>query len=356
MAGVRTLIQLGGIKMTRTIAVCLFLALALLCISCAVKSIGPKEEISYDSWENLIITENLFALASEHNVFIYKQNAKWKVPKADPIQFTCKGSIDYRIEYFGYCNGNFVVVNGDCMFTSQDGSKWQYVGMKPASIVSIMYYNNNYYIICEDGLLLVSPRLGDNDYLKIQDKEIDKIKGAFIRNKSICAWSIDKIYQFSFDDGKWSLLSDMRGEGTKIYTILQAGPKYFMPSSNKLLVSDNLIHWHYAADCSIYDIAEGNGTYLAVGYQKENDTEHFAFSSADGYQWKPVDIPSIKGDGIRRIAYSGNSFIAVGTHRVILESKDGVTWVIRHKDDKQYRRNVEVVSPLGSLFKGIMEW
>ena len=339
-------------EMNRAIASLLIISITFICTSCAVKSIGPKRVIAYESWQKLIATDNYLALGSEHNVYICKQDAKWNVPKADPNQFTCLTGGYYHLEYMGYCNGMFIVVYGDCLFTSQDGSKWQYVGMKPASIVSIMYFNNSYYILCEDGLLLVSPRLGDNVYSKIKDDEINKVNGAFIRNNTICAWSVDKIYEYSVDDKKWSLLCDMRDKDTKISQILRVGRKYFIPSRNKLMVSENLIDWRHAADLNIWDIAEGNGTYIAIGYKQENSNEHFAFRSSDGYDWKPVDIPVLKGDGFLKIAYSRNSFVAAGTHRIIAESADGITWAIRHSESKKYRRDVEMETIFDSLFEG----
>lgn len=77
----------------------------------------------------------------------------------------------------------------------------------------------------------------------------------------------------------------------------------------------------YPAGSAIYDVAYGNGVYVAIG------TYGTVASSTDGITW--TNRTSNTGNDINKVIYANGLFVTCGSGGHIVTSPDGITWTLR---------------------------
>ena len=77
-----------------------------------------------------------------------------------------------------------------------------------------------------------------------------------------------------------------------------------------------------------YGVAYGNGTFVAVGWDRDVSPWTMALTSPDGLTWTKQD-PMVSGPALLSVIYANNKFLAAG-ESAGLTSPDGKTWTPRY--------------------------
>ena len=104
----------------------------------------------------------------------------------------------------------------------------------------------------------------------------------------------------------------------------------------------------YGAD--YWDIASSGETMVAVG-NKRSPHHAVVATSTDGYAWNEIEIDDGDDLAIRSVAWTGNCFVAVGTHGSLFRSDDGYQWEIGALDLNGY--SLSYVVSNGSVLVGV---
>ena len=285
------------------------------------------------------------------------------------------GAIDEE----GLCEINFIsftnnkyIAGGSCnnyIYLSDDGRSWTALQVTtepgefdfgPNYIYDIIYGNNLYFAWGDASFSGYSEDLQYWRRLRDENGEIiTQVTGLFYLNDQFIATSyydaldgspaISTVYLSK--DGKtytrYSLDSELAlgsqmAFGNGVY--VSANGDDFLLSGNfprGLLTSTDATNWTLtftSSDVRLFDIAYGNGRFVAVGGHVviETDPDGYSIvtydggvvlSSTDGYTWTKYELNDCYL--LKSVAFNGEIFMAVGLHGAIARSENGIDWSVR---------------------------
>lgn len=124
--------------------------------------------------------------------------------------------------------------------------------------------------------------------------------------------------------------------GNTYYDVIYDGGKYVaagkIGGDGAIWTSADLTNWTQASLSArtsyFYAAAAGNGKYVAVGANTNNNSVSALATSSDGFNWTTVNTQT----GLMRdVAFGNGLFVAVGTNSskaALRTSTDGVTWTV----------------------------
>lgn len=276
-----------------------------------------------------------------------------------------------EINFISFINNKYVT-GGSCndyIYLSDDGSSWTALQVTtepgefdfgPNYIYNITFGNNLYFTWGDASFSGYSEDLQYWRRLRDENGEIiTQVTGLFYLNDQFIATSyadaldgspaISTVYLSK--DGKtftrYSLDSELAlgsqmAFGNGVY--VSANGDDFLLSGNYprgLLTSIDATNWTLTftnSDVRLFDIAYGNGRFVAVGghvvietgsdgYSTVTYDKGVVLSSTDGYTWTRYELDDCYL--LNSIAFNDGIFMAVGLHGAIARSENGIDWSVR---------------------------
>jgi hypothetical protein len=257
---------------------------------------------------------------------------------------------NYGIYSAAYGNSRFVAGGNAGRFAySSDGTTWtDSTGRMDSGGVNSITYGTRFVAVSSSGKIAYSSdgiswnnvagttfgtesiygvAYGDGKYVAVGGGGYDGIvDGEFVYKDGKIA--------YSSNGSSWTAVTDSAFGTSTIYDIAYASGKFVaVGSGGKIAYSTDGATWTAVSDSkfgtnAVYGIAYGGPAgkekFIAVG------KDYIAYST-DGITWNRAsiwDVYSASGlfDGLNKITWGGNKFIAVASKGVMLYSLDGITW------------------------------
>lgn len=258
----------------------------------------------------------------------------------------------------GKVNGNdvFVALAQNKILTSSDGVTWSIQTLDSAYHVFSINYGNGMFVAMginivgttQKPLIMTStdgvawiPKTIDTAYnfSSINYSNNTFLAFGYYYNPSVTCASLT-----STNGIDWTL-TELGSSLTASPQRITYGTQYVAVAGSGILTSSDGVNWtlqyvNYILQDIIYHTVNGNGIYVAVGYDSSNNYNGVILTSPDGNTW--TKQPSAASSySLNRITYGNGAFVAVGGYRynqssstnvydsVILTSPDGISWTTR---------------------------
>ncbi len=223
-----------------------------------------------------------------------------------------------------YANNLFVAVTDDgLILTSKDAKTWDYAARADRSLKSVAYGNG---LFVAAGFQLVMTSVDGLHWTRVEESKLlfDAISfgnGVFVAG----AWDVGTP---SSGSGRY-LMTSVNGidwqrvfPSPEVEQVAFLNDRFFAVGDDGFIaISADGSNWQVRALSTtrrFYDVVYGAGKYIAVG------ARGIIFSSADGSVWKQEN--SGTPDRLEAALYTGKYFIAAGENGTTLVSTDGSHW------------------------------
>ena len=254
----------------------------------------------------------------------------------------------YQLQFVTFANGLYVAGGGGILMVSADAVTWRTVWTGQTWLYAGVRGSSRWVVSGSDGIMLTSvdgavwteTALGQRATLFAMGYRNGRYLGVGLNAFSIPG---NNASVFSSVDGlTWTALpfpADApltRREFVRSLLVTDTG---FLGFGNGGLIAETTdgASWNIfsrPADWPHFsDVVYGNGLFVAVGSKSTNQDIPginegrigVVYTSADGWNWQEQSS-GVRGSILRRIAFGGGRFVAVGTGGVIIYSDDGGNW------------------------------
>lgn len=264
------------------------------------------------------------AVGDECEILISRNGRIWDAIKID-------GKEDYHLNSIAYGNGVYVAIGSDgLILTSKDTKEWT-----PIDTGIISYFNNiafgndRFIIVSDDGNNMVSY----DGYTWKNHPSITCYNFGIIYKNGLFIITADDFILTTNGDG-W--VEQLRWDYSSLYDIAYGDGVYVAVGSDGTILSSTDLHkWdnrsaniEYRGGSSnspndICSIAYGNGIFVAI---IEGTLDNPILTSPDGINWTRRTVWNNRD--LCSVTYGNGKFIAVGLQDIIMESIDGINWSI----------------------------
>lgn len=258
-----------------------------------LSSVGNPIDILWNGTNLLLVTRYGLAVSNSYGTTWNQVNLPGS---SGSIYAACYASI----------SNLFYIQRGNQIYSSPDGTTWTLVNTFSASMSILKSYidpinHQDAFIVYAGYRIMYAGNLGSS-----------------ILNDS--TWSLNATYCDNI-----TVMEYINNTNTTIGALMNEN-KIVSKSGTTALPSN----WTAVnIDDTIYDITYGNGKYIAVGVDDNNNSK--IYSSNNGTTWNLIPISSSNIDALFSVSYGPNGFVAAGTaldnNGKLFKSTDGITWV-----------------------------
>ncbi|MCD9026340.1 S-layer homology domain-containing protein [Cohnella silvisoli] len=288
---------------------------------------------------------SLNAVRYGNNTFISVGDGGTVLTSPDSETWTVQGSVTSvttnSLHSVSYGNGTFVAVGFlGVLITSTDGVNWtQRTSNTVYQLFGVIYSNGTFVAVGDFSTILTSGNGTDWTVRNSGGNYFTEVN--YINNNFVAVNGSGDIVT-SIDGSFWT--GQNTGTDKTLYGISYGNGTYVAVGiSGVILTSTNGAAWSIRSsgtDNSLAGVGYGNDTFVAVGLKD-------VLTSADGMTWKNL-IPSLETvDGLSKVSYVNNLFIATGGYGALLTSADGTNWTVR---DTGTNKSLQGVSYGESVF------
>lgn len=265
-------------------------------------------------------------------------NGVYLLVSSDRLQRSTNGSVwepvpgGVGIHKVLFSGGNFFRVSDHDVASSPDGLAW-----------TVRTDQGGQFLSADDGIVVVVKKdlaqfsTNGIEWASIPVKTPGVIWGVSVGRQGAIIYGYDQLTErhpqcvWTTNFTNWETSSPEFGDPG--YTIIHHRDKFVAAGASVLAVSDNLQDWTdiiHGPKCDFHDLAFGNGRYVAVGY---SSTDRNIAWSDDGIDWhETIGVTN----GLMKVVFAMNQFVAVGSFKNILRSLDGKTWEAQKIGDGSY--------------------
>jgi len=302
----------------------LFLAWLLLCLclfEARIVSAGPLDEWTIRrarplsaELRGVTYGQGIFVAASVDGTILTSPDAfTWKLNGAANVPF-----------HIAFGNGVFLAVGASGrMMRSTDGAAWTELPRVTSEVLQgITFIGGRFFAVGNRSSILSSPdglnwtshccsgglnsiTYHDGTYVGVGGEYFG---GSIAISKDGATWNPQIVTSFG------------------VYDVAYGNGRYVAVGYAKLAISldGNVWTFHQSPSSSaLTGVAFGKGLFVAVGYWGPFSR---LFTSEDGLAWKEQLVRGRGFRGVHSVIYAGNRFVAVGTEGTIVTSEDGINW------------------------------
>lgn len=222
-------------------------------------------------------------------------------------------------------SGNYVDRSFTVVVKPEPGCAWSYsTGLPATSWWSSVSYGNGLFAAVASGATMTSP-----DGVSWTSRgSMGSLVDVIYANGQFAAIGMGGAAATSSNGTSWS--STSQGFSTSYNAIAYGNGKYVAVGGDptyRAATSSNGTSWtrNAALGGTWWDIAFGNGIFVAVGTASGGPPLRTIMTSTDGVNWTLRDTPSAIA-GLDTVTYGGGKFVAIGNFGRMTESTDGINW------------------------------
>jgi len=257
---------------------------------------------------------------------IKRQTGSTTATSEDGEQWAIHPLSSDRFKGVAWTGDEFVGVGDGWLASSTDGSQWtQEAAPDAADLHSVAAHDGTTVVSGKTGALYV--KQGSASWLKPYHFWIEDLDRVVWDGEQFLIVGTGGLILHSPDG--LNLSQSLTGTDVDLHGVAAGSTgRIAVGDDGVVLASSDGVLWSprwSGFDGVLGDVAYGDGKFVAVGWKERPDGRRpaVALVSADGDQWTHFDVPA---EALRRVAWTGNAWVAVGEERSIV--RNGCLWTL----------------------------